>query len=1167
MPPKAKIPAPIDRPLSRAYLREFSGWSSAYPPGLSDPTSLRVMENVQINRDGSARVRPGLRYLSYAQPPTDTLGGTAIDAELVGSHEAFYLNDGTKAYLFAVRESDQTVGFRVLVFDVAGTVVRHLTDGGVEFDIPQGESALRFSAATTYVKYLQIDNKIFALSNAGEPLRLFNVGAAKQAKTLASISRPAWDTNDKLKVVHPDAHWITDLLITDVRVNRLLNPSFETNLRSWELSGYTSAELSTAVTAKSGYKTVALQSLPQRTNLCRQPLHDMGTYGYLGWIAHTWNQPALSIDGAYLRVTSQNKAGTYYVKSPTQYVEAGERYKVAFDVDWSAGVSPQVLFRFYGANGAQVGVDTLQSISSGGRWSSAAVTAPAGAVTLLAFVGGANASATITYVKLKNVVVCEASQSTAAFHGSSGANYFWTGSPGASESVYHPPVAVMMTSSAMPMAPAVELCCSIHTQAASTARASRVLVATYNAADELLALTAGSDVTDTAGSWARPYKHLGSTGSSAVKVRMSVQIDALARGEIHYVDAGLVETDTATPDTYFDGSTPDTSTVTNMWGLDGSSPHNNVSVQTTVTAPTAIPAAETKTAETLISNDRVDNQYSFGFFYTMSNEIGESAASPITVVRTQRGWASWVWETPNVSGEPSGTDTSDPEMCTDQLVAIMPQAVFDIALAEGATSWTLYMFTWSDQDAVPVTAIKVGKRVLNATSTRALDGWIRVTPVTGRTGDEVAQLPTAANRFNYSNPTRAGQGLVAADRMVVVLDPTEPARIRWTSNQQGEYSNFSAAKGGGYKTLTSGNLFVPACVKLWQNPQSVDTLTVLCLGTDGHSASYYMAPAEVSSQSSSVALMGFEETTSTPGTTSPYGCEVFNNALYHPLEDQLMKSTAMNYNINHKSQTDQISDVWADLIDKQHIVSSQLDARLYYLVHNPAGASLEDGCQGNEVWVLDAGAKSGTWSRWLVQGASLRKIEFGGKVFMSVVRPDGLFYFDPDYGMDDWVNDELGVQARGIPWKLETNTQGANRAHDANCRLQQANVVLGNFQGTLRYGVRAWDLNGRPIQVDKLVSDVNPPDDLAYDLDDYLLIRADLREWFFFAESVVDDGGATVPSRGQINLVQYRYTPLSVNTGYEYGSVETFEYGRAAEGGDSYTTNGIPVPAIDTRRP
>lgn len=62
---KPRIPAPIDRPLSRAYLRQFSGWSTAYPPGISEPTSLRIMENVMINRDGSVGIRPGLRLLTF----------------------------------------------------------------------------------------------------------------------------------------------------------------------------------------------------------------------------------------------------------------------------------------------------------------------------------------------------------------------------------------------------------------------------------------------------------------------------------------------------------------------------------------------------------------------------------------------------------------------------------------------------------------------------------------------------------------------------------------------------------------------------------------------------------------------------------------------------------------------------------------------------------------------------------------------------------------------------------------------------------------------------------------------------------------------------------------------------------------------------------------------
>ena len=76
--PKKGLPAPIDRPLSRAYLREFSGWSTAHPPGLSEPTSLRTMENMQVNRDGSLRVRPGLRYLSYAVAPGASNSSTVL---------------------------------------------------------------------------------------------------------------------------------------------------------------------------------------------------------------------------------------------------------------------------------------------------------------------------------------------------------------------------------------------------------------------------------------------------------------------------------------------------------------------------------------------------------------------------------------------------------------------------------------------------------------------------------------------------------------------------------------------------------------------------------------------------------------------------------------------------------------------------------------------------------------------------------------------------------------------------------------------------------------------------------------------------------------------------------------------------------------------------------
>ena len=105
MADKKSLPAPIDRPLSRAYLREFTGWSTAQPPGMSDPTSLRVMHNCNVDTDGSLRIRPGLRrvFSNIADVPE---GG------IVGTFEHFYANDGAKCLLFAVREVDETVGFR-----------------------------------------------------------------------------------------------------------------------------------------------------------------------------------------------------------------------------------------------------------------------------------------------------------------------------------------------------------------------------------------------------------------------------------------------------------------------------------------------------------------------------------------------------------------------------------------------------------------------------------------------------------------------------------------------------------------------------------------------------------------------------------------------------------------------------------------------------------------------------------------------------------------------------------------------------------------------------------------------------------------------------------------------------------------------------------------------
>lgn len=1189
MPPKAKTPAPIDRPLSKAYLRQFTGWSTAYPPGVSEPNSLRLMENVMVNRDGSCRVRPGLKYLNYSVSPTASTAGEPahLTTPHIGTHEPFFTDAGNKAYLYAVSELDGTVGFRVWAGQDDGTFeIQTLDEAGFEWEGTQTEAETNFTSDTTYVKYLQIDNKIFALSNAGESMRMFSVGNNKKVQRLYSIERPAWDNDDKLTVVHPEEPWIASGEPIATRRNLVTNPSFEASTGYWsENSDYTNASRSIDVGGQSGSYAVKISSRYERRNILPRPLNDVGGGpGLSGWTAHS-TLYSFTVQGTYarMRVATGTADEKGWITSPEMSVTGGSRYVVSLAVDESATNNMDKIslnVKYYKSNGDQIGsgsevIDSFISVNSAGRKVSNTFVVPDNAATMkLLVIAHRSSPSGVSTVDIKDIYVGLNSEgNTAALDGSDGADYYWEGTTNNSPSVYHPAKDVSIVSSEITVAPSDDYYLSAYARAGTTGRDFYVRVKTYNSSGTLLTTTSGTPTADVAGSWTRESVAV-TTDATATKARVVLVIEDVPRGEYHYLDSVLFERDNALND-YFSGDTPDAVGFDREWAGD---PNDSQSIEYEYAGAIGNPAAEVPTANTLISSTAADNDYNFAFFYTLSNEVGESAASKTTTVRAQRSWSSWKWETPNASGEPSGTPTRDAELCADQMVAYMPEAVFDDALVNGAIAWTLYMFTWSDQDPYPVNAIRVKRTGLDASSTYGEQSWARVTPEQSEVSASLAPIPTKGTLINASEPSTGGQGIVAADRMVMVLDPNYQARIRYSSNVQGSYYDFSPSMGGGFKTLTSGNLYVPACVKLWQNPQSVDTLTILMLGVDGMSTAYYMAPAQVASQSEAVNIMGFEETTATPGTVSPYGVEVMNNSLYHPLDDQLMKSTASNYNINHMSVTDKISDRWQKLINKDNIVSSQHDMRLYFLVHNPNGENLQDGCMGNEVWVFDGAAKNGTWSRWLTQGISLRKIEVDGYIHMSLVCPDGIYYFDHDASTDDYVDTDLvEVAQRNIPWRFETNTQGANRAHDAWAQLQQANLVLGFFEGRLRYGVRGYDLNGKVQDISKIViapatpdvADLRPGEELGdgWDLEDYLLIRRTMKEWYFYAEST-DTDDVTDHSAGQISLVQYRYTPSTVNTGYEFGSVETFEYGRAvAEAADRTTDSGTPISYIDTGRP
>src|SRR5690606_32483619 len=141
---QAKITPPIDRPLSRAYLREFGGWSTAFPPGTSEPSTLRTMHNCSVDHDGSLRIRPGMRRIL----------NTPNAGDIVGDIEHFYTANGRKAILYGVRDvaNGNRVVFRAAIWSEVNKWYARETDMTVLFP-GFTDFAMSFNSSTTYITY------------------------------------------------------------------------------------------------------------------------------------------------------------------------------------------------------------------------------------------------------------------------------------------------------------------------------------------------------------------------------------------------------------------------------------------------------------------------------------------------------------------------------------------------------------------------------------------------------------------------------------------------------------------------------------------------------------------------------------------------------------------------------------------------------------------------------------------------------------------------------------------------------------------------------------------------------------------------------------------------------------------------------------------------------
>jgi hypothetical protein len=1153
------------------------------------------MENLLVDRNGGLFVRPGLRYISYVSSETSP-DSDAVVKPLefcpVGGFEPFYTDKGERALLFAVRipgatptllaeDIEARVEFRAMLFTSDKDAVFLLDDPEIGFELPNGQPS--FSYKTKYVSYVQIDNKVLALSDAGEPAIYFSVGSGKVALTPSSISVPRWQVEDKLKVIHPTEQWIQQRPTTR-RTNLVPNTSFEVTAAGWTTSTKWSVS---RVKVGSVYK-LQLKTLPSRINMCPRPIVKGQATSLSGWVAGS-GTASVSKTGDVIKATSKAAKGIFWITGPkmTYGVKASVFYHAAADMVLGPNCTAQGRFVFYNSAGGTIGSPVnLTFTTSGSRRTSNKVKAPAGTASIRLDFGGNNTATTTTSVTVSNVVVCNGDEATTLFHGSStvggkpSSDYYWAGTAWASASIYHPPINIS-TTTGFSVPGKTNIVSSAYLMTNSGQSVDVALMRTfYDKNRQRISSDTGANNTITS---TEKRVSLGAgmpaSPSTATTMDLSFVCKNVSRSEIVYIDSVMAEPYTSTLGTYFNGATPTQTTphrVTHSW-QNPSSPHNSPSFADASVGVKTSPTATAPTANTLIaSGGNTKNPYKLGVFYTFSNVFGESAPSQIMEVRLARPWSNWVMESPAPDSSPSGTATDDPRKAADQLVCIIPEKVYDEALEDGAIKWNLYGFTWSEHEPVPPAAQLIDTRAMVKTTPEGsipedyeAAGFIVLTP-SRKIYDVDIELPDSTRLNNYSKPPTARTGGVYGDRIVLIGDADNLGTVSWSSNKTGEFMNFSASYGGGRKTFSAGNITIPSRVTLWHNPQSVDTITILCTGVDGRSNCYYMAPASISTQTSTQVVMGFEETSNTLGTIAPFFVEVLNNGLYRPLDHAIVKSTAGNYMINHSTITDPISNIWQGLASKSWMQSAVLDNRMYILVHNPNGEPLKENYRGNEVWVYDAAKEGATWSKLLIPAISLAILTFGTKVYMSVMAQEGLFILDPEYYWDDYAAEEAvdgvaiqTIKQKPIPWKMRMNTQGANRAHDAWSHLHQAELSMGNFIGALSYTIKGVDSLGMDVEKTKIMRSSVERTDTPWSQNDVLHVGRDMREWILEMQSLPGE-----QSVGSILTMQYRYSPISVNVGMNDGVVESFEYARNARlGADAYTDNGVGRPTFYRGQP
>ncbi len=332
--------------------------------------------------------------------------------------------------------------------------------------------------------------------------------------------------------------------------------------------------------------------------------------------------------------------------SSTMPVIAGQTYQIglSFMAPTISGCTYDslrggTLYRWYNASSVQIGADGDMGRSiSLDTWYNLAgnITAPAGATQLKLFpyidYSMSAVSGTFNATMYFDYIYATDTPSAGYFDGNladgPAYQYDWTGTANLSTSTRTTVVATAAAKTPMiPVSPGMTYAASAAFRAASTTRQVQIDFNWLNSSGAALSTTATAPGTDSASQWSR----YGSTavapaGAANLVVSYGFNTNVFTAGEVHYLDAALVEASTSAG-TYFDGATAAGGGFTYAWtGTANASTSTATSTNNLVDLPPAYYVSVTGEAAS-ISIDRNELNLSTLTATIVSTNLDPSAST------------------------------------------------------------------------------------------------------------------------------------------------------------------------------------------------------------------------------------------------------------------------------------------------------------------------------------------------------------------------------------------------------------------------------------------------------------------------------------------------------------------------------------------------------------